>query len=107
MKGSERHRLKENELSHVLERRHRASAGERGTFGLAAGIVALVLVAGVGYWAWTTRSENRAQALLGDAIVDHAGAGGGAEAGRQAAAPRLPDGAGPRGSRAGEVHRGL
>ena len=28
MKGSERHRLKENELSHVLERRDRASAGE-------------------------------------------------------------------------------
>ncbi len=28
-----------------------------------------MLVAGIGYWAWTTRSENRAQALLGDAIV--------------------------------------
>ena len=28
-----------------------------------------MLVAAIGYWAWTTRSENRAQALLGDAIV--------------------------------------
>ena len=33
------------------------------------GVVALVLVAGIGYWAWKTRSENRAQAMLGDAIV--------------------------------------
>jgi TolA-binding protein len=29
----------------------------------------LVLLAGIGYWAWTTRSHNRAQAMLGDAIV--------------------------------------
>ena len=36
---------------------------------MGAGAVLLVLVAGIGYWAWTTRSENRAQALLGDAIV--------------------------------------
>jgi TolA-binding protein len=41
----------------------------RSTVGLAAGIIGLLLVAGIGYWAWTTRSENRAQALLGDAIV--------------------------------------
>ena len=41
----------------------------RRTFGLVAGIVALLVIVGIGYWAWTTRSENRAQALLGDAIV--------------------------------------
>jgi TolA-binding protein len=29
----------------------------------------LVLALGIGYWAWTTRSQNRAQAMLGDAIV--------------------------------------
>ena len=69
MKGSERHRLKENELSHVLSDASARLQENRGTVGLAAGIVALVLVAGIGYWAWTTRSENRAQALLGDAIV--------------------------------------
>ena len=69
MKSSERHRLKENELSHVLGDATARLQENRSTFGLAAGIVALVLVAGVGYWAWTTRSENRAQALLGDAIV--------------------------------------
>ncbi len=39
------------------------------TFGIVAGVIGLVLVAALGYWAWTTRSENRAQALLGDAIV--------------------------------------
>ena len=69
MKGSERHRLKENELSHVLGDATMRLQENRRTFGLAAGVVALLLVAGIGYWAWTTRSENRAQALLGDAIV--------------------------------------
>jgi TolA-binding protein len=69
MKGSERHRLKENELSHVLSDASARLQENRSTVGLAAGIVALVLVAGIGYWAWTTRSHNRAQALLGDAIV--------------------------------------
>lgn len=69
MKGSERHRLKENELSHVLGDATVRLQEHRSTVGLAAGILALVLVAGIGYWAWTTRSENRAQALLGDAIV--------------------------------------
>jgi TolA-binding protein len=69
MKGSERHRLKENELSHVLGDASARFRENRSTFGLAMGILVLVLVAGIGYWAWTTRSENRAQALLGDAIV--------------------------------------
>jgi TolA-binding protein len=69
MKGSERHRLKENELSHVLGDATVKLQENRSTVGLVAGLIALVLVAGIGYWAWTTRSENRAQTLLGDAIV--------------------------------------
>jgi TolA-binding protein len=69
MKGSERHRLKENELSHALGDATVRLQENRSTVGLAAGVVALLLVGGIGYWAWTTRSENRAQALLGDAIV--------------------------------------
>ena len=69
MKGSERHRLKENELSHVLEDATVRLQEHRRTVMLGAGAVLLVLVAGIGYWAWTTRSANRAQALLGDAIV--------------------------------------
>jgi TolA-binding protein len=69
MKASERHRLKENELSHALGDASSRLQQNRGTLGIAAGIIALVLVAGIGYWAWTTRSNNRAQVLLGDAIV--------------------------------------
>jgi TolA-binding protein len=69
MKGSERHRLKENELSHALSDASSRLQESRGTVGLVAGIVAVVAVVGLGYWAWTTRSENRAQALLGEAIV--------------------------------------
>jgi TolA-binding protein len=69
MKGSERHRLKENELSHVLEDATARLQEHRRTVTMGAGAVLLVLVAGLGYWAWTTRSANRAQAMLGDAIV--------------------------------------
>lgn len=69
MKGSERHRLKENELSHVLADATARLQENRNTVGLAAGIILVAVVAGLGYWAWTTRSENRAQSLLGDAIV--------------------------------------
>ena len=69
MKGSERHRLKENELSQALSDATERFRENRSTVGLAGGIIALVVVVGAGYWAWTTRSENRAQALMGDAIV--------------------------------------
>ena len=69
MKASERHRLKENELSHVLGDATARLQEKRSTLALVGGLIALVLVAGIGYWAWTTRSETRAQTLLGDAIV--------------------------------------
>lgn len=69
MKGSERHRLKENELSQALSDATERFRENRSTVRLAGGIIALVVVVGGGYWAWTTRSENRAQALMGDAIV--------------------------------------
>lgn len=69
MKGSERHRLKENELSHVIEDATARLQEHRNTVMMGAGAVLLVLVVGLGYWAWTTRGENRAQAMLGDAIV--------------------------------------
>ena len=69
MKGSERHRLKENELSQVLEDASARLQEHRNTVAMGAGAVVLVLVAAIGYWAWTTRSQNRSQALLGDAIV--------------------------------------
>jgi len=68
MKGSERHHLKENELSNVLGRATAGLSDNRSTVGMVAGIVALLLLAGVGYWAWNARGENQAQALLGEAI---------------------------------------
>jgi len=69
MKGSERHRLKENELTHVLGDMTARVQENRSTLALVGGLVLLVLVVGGGYWAWTTRSENRAQMLFGDAMV--------------------------------------
>jgi TolA-binding protein len=69
MKGSERHRLKENELSHVLADATARLQENRSMVSLAGGIVLVALVAGGAYWAWTTRGENRAQMILGDAIV--------------------------------------
>ncbi len=69
MKGSERHHLKENELSHVLGDVTTRLQENRSTFSLVAGILLLVLVAGGGYWAWTARGQNRAQMMLGDAIM--------------------------------------
>jgi TolA-binding protein len=69
MKCSERHRLKENELTHALAGASERIQENRRMISLAGGIILLALVVGGGYWAWTTRSENRAQMLLGDALV--------------------------------------
>jgi TolA-binding protein len=69
MKRSERHRLKENELSHVLGDATARIQENRSTITLVSGILLAVLLIGGGYWAWKTRSESRAQLLLGDAIA--------------------------------------
>ena len=69
MKRSERHRLKENELTHALSDVTERFQENRSTVSLAGGVVLVVLLIGGGYWAWKTRSESRAQLLLGDAIV--------------------------------------
>ena len=69
MKSIERHRLKENELSHVLGDATVKLNENRRAIGLILGIAVLVLAAGVGYWVWKTQTENRAHALLGEAMV--------------------------------------
>ena len=69
MKGSERHRLKENELSQALSGLSQRLSENRSRFGLVAGIVVVALVAAGGYWAWKARTENRAQSMLGEAIA--------------------------------------
>jgi TolA-binding protein len=69
MKRTERHHLKENELTHVLSGAAARLRENRRSAGLAIGIVALLVVAALGYWGWKTRTETRAQLLLSDAIA--------------------------------------
>jgi TolA-binding protein len=69
MKGTERHRLKENELSQVLGSLSDRFSENRGTVGLVAGLGLLVVLAGGGYWAWTARSANQAHVLFGEAMA--------------------------------------
>jgi tetratricopeptide (TPR) repeat protein len=69
MKGSERHRLKENDLTHALNEAAARLAEQRRAYGLVAGVVAVLLLAAVGYWAWHTRNETRGQVLLTQALT--------------------------------------
>jgi tetratricopeptide (TPR) repeat protein len=69
MKRSERHRLKENDLTHALNEAAARLAEQRRAYGLVAGVVAVLLLAAVGYWAWHTRNETRGQVLLTQALT--------------------------------------
>lgn len=69
MKTSERHHLKENGLSHALSEASARLAQNQRTFGIAVGVLLLILVAGGGYWAWHIRDEGRAQVILNDAVA--------------------------------------
>ena len=69
MKATERHRLKENELSHVLGDATARFTENRRSVGLAIGVAVLVLAAAGGYWLWKTQTENRAAAVLAEAVV--------------------------------------
>ncbi|MCM3879020.1 MAG: tetratricopeptide repeat protein [Vicinamibacterales bacterium] len=69
MKGTERHKLKENELSHVLSEAATRLAENRAKFGPIVALVLVVALGAGGYWAWNTRNETRAQLLLSDALA--------------------------------------
>jgi predicted negative regulator of RcsB-dependent stress response len=69
MKRTERHHLKENELTHVLGGAAARIRDNRRTAGQVILIVALFLLGALGYWGWKTRTETRAQLLLSDAIA--------------------------------------
>jgi predicted negative regulator of RcsB-dependent stress response len=69
MKRSERHRLKENELSHAFTEATNRFAERQRTYGTAGAIVLVVALAAGGYWAWHTRNETRAQVLLTEALM--------------------------------------
>jgi hypothetical protein len=69
MTRSERHRLKENELSHALNEATARLAERQRMFTVAGAIVIVAAVAAAGYWAWHTRSETQARTRLTDAIA--------------------------------------
>lgn len=69
MKSTERHHLKENELSEVISQASGRLMENRSALAIIAGVVALVVVVGGGYWAWTTRAQSRSQALLAEALL--------------------------------------
>lgn len=69
MKGSERHRLKENEVSHVLTATFTRFADNRSTVVLVAAVVLLIAAGGLGYWGWQTRVETRAQAIVTEGLM--------------------------------------
>ena len=69
MKRSERHRLKENELSHAFNEATAKLAERQRTFTVAGAIVVVVALAAGGYWAWHTRAETRAQVMLTEGLT--------------------------------------
>jgi tetratricopeptide (TPR) repeat protein len=69
MKGIERRRLKENELSHVLNEATSRLAENRDKYGKLLLVVLLVALGAGGYWAWKTRADTRAQVTLLEALA--------------------------------------
>jgi tetratricopeptide (TPR) repeat protein len=69
MKRSERHRLKENDLSHAFTEATAKLAERQRTFGILAAVLVAIALAGAGYWAWHTRANTQAQAMLGEALT--------------------------------------
>ena len=69
MKRTERHHLKENDLVQLASRtRDAIDRRQREVGGVAIAII-VVSIAVIGYFAWRSRVEGRAGALLADAIV--------------------------------------
>ena len=69
MKRNERHHLKENDLLQFASRTREAIDARQREVGIAAIAVILISVAAIGYFAWQSRVEGRAGALLAEAIV--------------------------------------
>jgi hypothetical protein len=69
MKGTERHRLKENELSHALSEATARLSENRARYSTVLLAVVLIALGAGGYWAWKTRADTRAQVTLMDALA--------------------------------------
>ncbi len=69
MKRTERHHLKDNELANLTARARHLLDDRSGQLTVGAIALAVVLIGGVGYWAWNSRVEGRADALLAEALI--------------------------------------
>jgi TolA-binding protein len=69
MKRNERLHLKENELLQLASRTRDAIDARQREVGIAAIAVILISIAAIGYFAWQSRVEGRAGALLAEAII--------------------------------------
>jgi predicted negative regulator of RcsB-dependent stress response len=69
MKRNERHHLKENELLQLASRTRDVIEVRQREVGIAAIVVILISIAAIGYFAWQSRVEGRAGALLAEAII--------------------------------------
>ena len=69
MKRTERHHLKENDLLQLASRTRDAIDRRQREVGAVAIAIIVVSIAVIGYFAWRSRVEGRAGALLADAIV--------------------------------------
>src|SRR5687767_12678400 len=91
MKRNERHHLKENELLELASRTRDAIDARQREVGVAAIVVILIAVAVIGYFAWQSRVEGRAGALLAEAmIVSEARVGPPPAPGTPATGPSFP-----------------
>ena len=69
MKRAERHHLKDNELVNLATTARQVLERQRRTVTAIAVAAVVVLVAGLGYYAWHSRVESRAHTLLAEALV--------------------------------------
>jgi predicted negative regulator of RcsB-dependent stress response len=91
MKRNERHHLKENELLQFASRTRDAIDARQREVGIAAIAVILISIAAIGYFAWRSRVEGLAGALLADAmIVSEARVGPPPAPGTPATGPSFP-----------------
>jgi tetratricopeptide (TPR) repeat protein len=91
MKRNERHHLKENELAQLAWRTRDAIDKRQREVGAVAIAVILVSLAAIAYFAWQSRVEGRAGALLADAmIVSEARVGPPPAPGAPASGPSFP-----------------
>jgi FimV-like protein len=69
MKTTERHRLKDNELAIALEQAQSWASGNSRTLLMVVGAIVVVGGGVLAYTAWTGSTDNRARAMLAEAMV--------------------------------------